>query len=198
MAPAVGHVLPVGGEDLHRLGGLIEGDAQGAGDVAREKGVAVPGVEQHEHPSSVLHLVLGGVDLDFAEKLGFIIGLETRQLVGRRFHARTSLLSMERLFLTLLQPTSILLAASPEFIVTTAPSGSSWCPAFRAAWRASADPGRKPGDPRTPSRVSPSPKGRGGQGVRTVSRSQSPKNMRARGWTALLCCAGGCVKPTPT
>src|SRR2546422_8341753 len=125
MAPAVGHVLPVGGEDLHRFGGLIEGDAQGAGDVAGEKGRAIPGVEQHEHPSSVLHLVLDGVDPDLAETLVFVVGLEPRQLLGRRFHARTSLLSMERLFLTFLQPTSIPLAASPEFIVTTAPSGSS-------------------------------------------------------------------------
>src|SRR2546428_3846442 len=119
MAPAVGHVLPIGGEDLHRLGGLIEGDAQGAGDVTGEKGPTVPGVEQDEHPSSVLHLVLDGVDLEFAEKLVFVVGLETRQLLGRRFHARTSLLSME------------------------------------LYWRASADPGRKPGDPRNPPRVSP-------------------------------------------
>src|SRR5437867_13235117 len=95
MAPAVGHVLPIGGEALHRLGSLIDRDAQGAGDVAGEKGLAGPGVEQHENPSSVLHLVLDGVDLDFAEKLGFVVGLETRQLLGRRLHARTSLLSME-------------------------------------------------------------------------------------------------------
>src|SRR2546422_5822767 len=88
MAPAVGHVLPVAGEDLHRLGGLIEGDAEGAGDVAGEKGPAVPGVEQHEDASSVLHLVLDGVDFDLAEKFGFVVGLETRQLLGRRFHAR--------------------------------------------------------------------------------------------------------------
>src|SRR5712691_161582 len=95
MAPAVGHVLPVGGEDLDRLGSLIEGDAQGAADVTGEKGPAVPGVEQHKHPSPVLHLVLDGVDFDLAEKLGFVVGLETRQLLGRRFHAHTSLLSME-------------------------------------------------------------------------------------------------------
>src|SRR2546428_12991939 len=94
MAPAVGHVLPIGGEDLDRVGSLIEGDAQGAGDVTGEKGVAVPGVEQHEHASSVLHLVFDGVDFDCAEKFGFVVGLETRQLLGRRFHARTSLLSM--------------------------------------------------------------------------------------------------------
>src|SRR5438093_10189130 len=88
MAPAVGHVLPVGREDLHRLGGLIEGNAQGAANVTGEKGLAVPGVEQHEHSSSVLHLVLDGVDFDLAEKFGFVVGLETRQLLGRRFHAR--------------------------------------------------------------------------------------------------------------
>src|SRR3989442_14892684 len=91
MTPAVGHVLPITGEDLHRLGGLIEGDAQGAANVTGEKGVAVPGVEQHEPPASVLHLVLDGVDFDLAEKLGFVIGLETRQLLGRRFHARNLL-----------------------------------------------------------------------------------------------------------
>src|SRR3989441_5925517 len=199
MAPAVGHVLPVAGEDLHRLGGLIEGDAQGAGDVAGEKGPAVPGVEQHEHPPSVLHLVLDGVDFDLAKKLGFVVGLETRQLLGRRFHARTSWLSMEP-FSPHLPPTDIDPARSvarvyrddgTERIVTADP-------AFRAAWRASADPGRKPGDPRNPPCVSPLSRRKRGQGVRTVSRSQSPKNTRARGWTALLCCAGGCVKPTPT
>src|SRR5213594_4285215 len=88
MAPTIGHVLPIGGEDLDRLGGLIERDAQGAADVTGEKGVAVPGVEQHEHPASVLHLVLDGVDFDLAEKFGFVVGFETRQLLGRRFHAR--------------------------------------------------------------------------------------------------------------
>src|SRR3989454_1174199 len=86
MTPAVGDVLPIGGEALRRLGSLIEGNAQGAGDVAGEKGVAGPGVKQHKHPSSVLHLVLDCVDFDFAEKLGFVVGLETRQLLGRRFH----------------------------------------------------------------------------------------------------------------
>src|SRR6266516_2484470 len=35
---------------------------------------------------------------------------------------------------------------------------------------------------------------RGGQGVRT----QSPKNRRGPVSTALLCCVGGCVNPTPT
>src|SRR3989442_5351252 len=88
MAPAVGHVLPVGREDLHRLGGLIEGNAQGAANVTGEKGLAVPGVEQHEHSSSVLHLVLDGVDFHLTEKFGFVVGFETRQLLGRRFHAR--------------------------------------------------------------------------------------------------------------
>src|SRR2546422_5949928 len=106
MTPAVGHVLPITGEDLHRLGGLIEGDAQGAANVTGEKGVAVPGVEQHEHPPSVLHLVLDGVDFDLAEKLAFVVGLETRQLLGRRFHARTSWLSMEP-FSPHLPPTDI-------------------------------------------------------------------------------------------
>src|SRR2546427_4811892 len=36
----------------------------------------------------VLHLVLDGVDFDLAEKFGFVVGFETRQLLGRRFHAR--------------------------------------------------------------------------------------------------------------
>src|SRR2546422_8925967 len=93
MATAVGHVLAIAGEDLDRLGSLIEGEAQSAADVTGEKGVAVPGVEQHKHPSPVLHLVLDDVDFDLAEELGFVVGLETRQLLGRRFHARAPLSS---------------------------------------------------------------------------------------------------------
>src|SRR5439155_19929364 len=45
---SVGHVLPIGGEALHRLGSLIDRDAQGAGDVAGEKGLAGPGDQAAE------------------------------------------------------------------------------------------------------------------------------------------------------
>src|SRR5437879_11949564 len=165
MAPAVGHVLPVAGEDLHRLGGLIEGDAEGAGDVAGGRGAAVAGVEQHEDASSVLRLVLDGVDCDLAEKFGSVVGLETRQLLGRRFHARAPPCSQWN-GSPHLPPTDIDPARSvarvyrddgTERIVTADP-------AFRAAWRASADPGRKPGDPRNPPCVSPLSRRKTGSG----------------------------------
>src|SRR2546422_6851399 len=83
--------------------------------------------------------------------------------------------------LTFLQPTSIPLAASPEFIVTTAPSGSS--PQTRLFVRPGErllTPGASPGIPESTLRFPPLPKEEGSGGEDGIPQPVAEAHACAR------------------